>query len=173
MSRFKGIVHPKMNFVIIYSCSCCCVSFFLLINSKEIMLVINQLTAPIDFHSRNKNSMEINGLHQLFGYWYSSKYHPCSAEERNWWRWVNDERISIFGWNCPFKSAWGLYKVLPPVSELACGSVAFGDLACVLVLSVCFISRKNVDLEQLLARCGMPWSLQHWQLYSFFQWNMS
>jgi len=49
-----------------------------------------------------KNTMEVNGVHQLFGYPYSSKYHLlCSAEERNsyrvvetTWGWVNYDTFS-------------------------------------------------------------------------------
>jgi len=32
------------------------------------------LMDPIDFHSREKNTMEVNGVHQLSGYRHSSKY---------------------------------------------------------------------------------------------------
>jgi len=50
-------------------------SFFLLLNKKEDILKNNgQLMDPIDFHSRTKNTMEVdkntievNGVQQLFG----------------------------------------------------------------------------------------------------------
>ncbi len=49
-----------------------------------------------------KNTMEVNGYHQLFGNQHSSKYLLlCSAEERNSyrfrtdWGWVNNNRIFI------------------------------------------------------------------------------
>ncbi len=32
------------------------------------MLVTKQLTVAIDFHSMEKNTMEVNGCRQLFGY---------------------------------------------------------------------------------------------------------
>ncbi len=38
------------------------------------MLVIKQLLAPIDFHIMGKNTVEVNGDYQLFGYPHSSKY---------------------------------------------------------------------------------------------------
>ncbi len=48
------------------------------------MLETKHLTVAIDFHSIEKNTMEINGYHQLFGFQHSSKYLLlCSAEERN------------------------------------------------------------------------------------------
>ncbi len=38
---------------------------------------------PIDFHSMDKNTMEVNGYRQLFGYQHSSKYLLlCLTEER-------------------------------------------------------------------------------------------
>ncbi len=54
--------------------------------------------------------MEINGYCQLFSYQHSSRYLLlCSDEERNSYRfgtsgrWVNDDRIVIFGWTIPLK----------------------------------------------------------------------
>ncbi len=44
------------------------------------MLVAQQLTVPIDFHSMEKNIMEVNGYQQMFGYQHSPKYLLlCSA----------------------------------------------------------------------------------------------
>ncbi len=37
------------------------------------MLVTKQLTVAIDFHSMGKNTMEVSGYRQLFGYQHSSK----------------------------------------------------------------------------------------------------
>jgi len=47
------------------------------------MLVTRQLTAPIEFHSMGKkNTMDVNGCHQLSGYRHYSKYLPlCSSEK--------------------------------------------------------------------------------------------
>ncbi len=58
------------------------------------------------FSLYGKNTLEVNGYHQLFGYQHSSKYLlSFSTKERNsywfgttWW-WVND---GIFGWSIPF-----------------------------------------------------------------------
>ncbi len=51
----------------------------------------------IGFHS--KNTMEVSGDQQMFGYTHSSKFILCSAEEKNW---VNDDNFN-FGVNYPFK----------------------------------------------------------------------
>ncbi len=50
------------------------------------MWVSKQLLAHIDFDSRKKNTMEVTGDQQLCNYQRSSKYHLCSAEERNSFR---------------------------------------------------------------------------------------
>jgi len=64
------------------------------------MSVTKELTDPIDFHSRKKNT---NGVHQLSDNWHSSTYIIlCSTEERNSyrfgtrWGWVNYDNIYIF-----------------------------------------------------------------------------
>ncbi len=68
------------------------------------MLVTKQLTVAIDFHYMEKNTMEVNGYRQLFGYLHSLKYFIlCSTEDRDSYRsgimgWgVNDERILVSG----------------------------------------------------------------------------
>ncbi len=65
----------------------------------------------IDFHSRKKNTMEVNGAPELLCFPHSSEYLPlCSAEQRHsyrfgtTWGWVNDDRIFIFGWTIPLRS---------------------------------------------------------------------
>jgi len=64
-------------------------SFFLQLNIKEDILknVGNQtVECRSDFHSmeEKKNTSEVNGFGQLFGYRHSSKYLLlCSTEERN------------------------------------------------------------------------------------------
>ncbi len=62
----------------------------------------------IDFHSRKKNTMEVNGAPELLCFPHSSEYLPlCSAEQTNsyrfgtTWGWVNDDTIFIFGWTIP------------------------------------------------------------------------
>ncbi len=47
------------------------------------MLIIKQLRVATDVHSIEKNTTEVNGDHQQFGYRHSSKYILCSTEERN------------------------------------------------------------------------------------------
>jgi len=71
----KGIVHPKMKMsVIIYSPSSCSkpewISFFCWTQEKKFwrIRVTKQLMDPIDIKI-NKNTMEVNGVHQLLGYW--------------------------------------------------------------------------------------------------------
>ncbi len=63
----------------------------------------------IDFHSRKKNTLEVNGAPELLCFPHSSEYLPlCSAEQRhsyrfgNTWGWVNDN--FHFWVNYPFKS---------------------------------------------------------------------
>jgi len=60
-------------------------NFFLVLKTKEgIESVTKQLMDPIGIHLFP--TMEVNGIHQLSGYWlrHSSKYISlCSAEERN------------------------------------------------------------------------------------------
>ncbi len=94
------------NPVIIYSPSSSS-NFFVLLNTKEDIL-------------KNVGNRAVLGHHWLPLYFFSyygsqwcpktallptsSKYLPlCSAEQRNWnyLRWVNDDRIFIFGWTIP------------------------------------------------------------------------
>ncbi len=72
------------------------------------MFVTSLFWGTIDFHSRRKNTMEVNGAPELLCFPHSSEYLPlCSAEQRNsyrfgtTWGWVNDDRIFIFGWTIP------------------------------------------------------------------------
>ncbi len=67
----KGIVHPKIEFVIIYSLTCCpkpVLNFFHVLNTKEDILknVGNQTVAgPLDCRIK-KNTMEVTVDQQLF-----------------------------------------------------------------------------------------------------------
>ncbi len=72
----------------------------------------------IDFHSRKKNTMEINGAPELLCFPHSSEYLPlCSAEQRHsyrfgtTWGWVNDDRIFIFGWTIPLTTMYLHQKI--------------------------------------------------------------
>ncbi len=60
-------------------------SFFLLLNTKEdILKNVENQTVAIDFHSMEKNTVEVFGNQKLFNYQHSSKYiRLCSTEERN------------------------------------------------------------------------------------------
>ncbi len=62
------------------------------------MLVLN------DFFSRERNTMEVNGDHQLFDYQYSSKYLHNSYRFGTKWGWVKDDNIFIFGWTIPLRN---------------------------------------------------------------------
>jgi len=79
----------------------------LIITDKDILKnVSNQLMNPIDFH-RYKNTMEVNGIHQLFGYQHSSTYlflvfsRSKRSRFETTWGWVNDDRIFICMWTIP------------------------------------------------------------------------
>jgi len=135
----KGIIHLKMKkkkkkkTVIIHSPS----SFFKLVwisffcwTQREIfwwMSATRQLMNPIDFHSRKKKTMNING------YWHSSKYLPlCSAEERHsyrletTWGWVNYDRIIFsffFKWTIPLTSLSHFH----PLAQLKCYDLLLGQ----------------------------------------------
>ncbi len=76
----------------------------------------------IDFHSKKKNTMEVNGAPELLCFPHSSEYIPlCSAEQRHSYRFrttwgrVNDDRIFIFGWTIPLmalftENLWIMYS---------------------------------------------------------------
>ncbi len=63
----------------------------------------------IDFHSRKKNTMEVNGAPELLCFPHSEYLPLCLAEQRHsyrfetTWGWVNDDRIFIFGWTIPLR----------------------------------------------------------------------
>ncbi len=70
-----------------------------------------QFWGTIDFHSIFFPTIEVNGAPKQPGYKLSSKYLPlCSAEQinsyrfGNTWRWVNDDRMFIFGRTIPLIS---------------------------------------------------------------------
>jgi len=109
ISFLKGIVHPKWkcwHHLLTLKWFQTCMSFFLLLNTKEnILKNVGNRTVdcnhwlPLIFFP----TMEGNGVHQLFNCQHSSKYLLlCSTEERNsyrfgtTWGWVNDDRILIF-----------------------------------------------------------------------------
>ncbi len=64
--------------------------YVFVLNTKEDILkkVCNQaVLGTIDFHSRNENSMEVNGAPELLCFPHSSEYLPlCSAEQRHSYR---------------------------------------------------------------------------------------
>ncbi len=51
-----------------------CMGFFLILNTKEDILKNQTVVGPHDFHSRERNTIEVNGDHQLFDYQHSLKY---------------------------------------------------------------------------------------------------
>jgi len=135
----KGIVHPKMSilssFVRFFQT---CMSFFLLLNTNEdILKNVGKWTVDgLHCLPWKKNTMEVNGAHQLFSYWHSSKYlRLCSTEERNSyrfgtaWGWVNDDNIFIFGWTIPLRMghfwlhllnsiSWSSFKILKHIKKI-------------------------------------------------------
>ncbi len=62
---------------------------------------------PIDFHWMDKNTMEVNGYRQLFGYQHSSKYIIlCLTEERvNYCRFFHLNQVVLW-WNPLTSVAW-------------------------------------------------------------------
>ncbi len=58
-------------------------------------------------------TMEVNGDPKQPDYTLSSEYLPLCSEQThsyrsgNTWGWVNDDRISIFGWAVPLNERWG------------------------------------------------------------------
>ncbi len=89
--RVKWIDRPKNeNSVIIYSPSSSSkpvwISMFCRTQRKIFgrQFVTRLFWGTIDFHSRNKNTMEVNGAPELLCFPRSSEYLPlCSAEQRN------------------------------------------------------------------------------------------
>ncbi len=84
----KGIVHTKMG---------------------------HHFWGTIDFHCILFPTMDVNGAPKEPNYKLSSKYLPlCSAEQRHSnrfvtsWRWINDDRIVIFGWTVPLSILYHL-----------------------------------------------------------------
>ncbi len=106
---------------------------FVLPNTKEDILkkVVTRLFwGTIDFHSRKKNTMKVNGAPELLCFPHSSEYLPlCSAEQRHscrfgtTWGWVNDDRIFIFGWTIPLRPKVILLAEIIFVGFLFCASL--------------------------------------------------
>ncbi len=70
-------------------------------SEKSRILVAKQLTVAIDFHNMKKNTMEVNGYLQIFGYQHSFKY-----LQRNMF---NIRRKLIQVWNkCRVSKLWHL-----------------------------------------------------------------
>ncbi len=119
---FASHLHPwrdsspkNENSVIIYSHSSSSkpvwMSLFCWTTKEDIWrkFVTRLFWGTIEFHSRKKNTMEVNGAPELLCFPHSSEYLPlCSAEQRHsyrfgtTWGWVNDR---IFGWTIPLSSS--------------------------------------------------------------------
>jgi len=71
------------------------------------MSVTRQLMDTIDFHIRKRNTMEVNGVHQLFGFLtFFKMFSYVFSRRKNYrfettWGWVNDDRIFILKWTIP------------------------------------------------------------------------
>ncbi len=88
---------------------------FVLLNTRKIFwrkFVTRLFWGTIDFHSRKKNTMEVNCAPELLCFPHSSEYLPlCWAEQRHayrletTWGWVNDDKIFIFEWTIPLRAA--------------------------------------------------------------------
>ncbi len=96
----------------------------------------------IDFHSRKKNTMEVNGDPELLCFTHASEYLPlCSAEQRNsyrfrtTWGWVNDDRIVIFGWTIPLRKCCKRIRAFCSRNEPVVGSVFTHFILCIFLKS--------------------------------------
>ncbi len=119
---YQYILHPlkrdsspkNENSVIIYSSSSSSkpawISLFCWTQRKIFWrkFITRLLWWTIDFHSRKKHTMEVNGAPELLCFPHSSEYLPLSSAEQRHsyrfgttWGWVNDDRIFIFGWTIP------------------------------------------------------------------------
>jgi len=65
------------------------------------MSVTKQLMYPIDFHSICSPTMEVNGVYQLSGYWYSLKY--LKKKETTVW---NNLRVQYMKWSKVNHFSW-------------------------------------------------------------------
>ncbi len=117
--RLKGIVHPKMKILSLFThpqvvpnlYECLCSAEHKGRYSEECGKQSSSgalLTSIVFFFP----TMEVNGAPKQPGYKLSSKYLPlCSAEQRHsyrfgtTWGWVNDDIIFIFGWTIPLRPA--------------------------------------------------------------------
>ncbi len=117
--RLKGIVHPKMKMLSLFThpyvipnlYECLCSAEHKGRYFKECGK--QQFWGTIFFHSIICPTMEVNGAPKQPCYKFSSKYLPsCLSEQRNSyrfgtpWGWVNDDRIFIFWVNYPFKTGF-------------------------------------------------------------------
>ncbi len=68
--HINGIVTPKMKMLSSFTRPSCrykpCMSFFLMFEHKEEILKKQKVVGLLDFHSRERNIMEVSGDHQLF-----------------------------------------------------------------------------------------------------------
>ncbi len=69
-STFIGIFHPKMKMLSSFIHLQVVPNLYEFSSAEHILLVrmwvIKQLLVPIDFHSKEKNTMEVNGFDQLY-----------------------------------------------------------------------------------------------------------
>ncbi len=63
---FIGTANPKIKIVRIYSPLCNSKPVYVSFFTKEDFLNNQKLLVPIDFNNRERNTMEVNGDHQLF-----------------------------------------------------------------------------------------------------------
>jgi len=64
------------------------------------------MMTPIDFRMRGKNTIEVSGCRQMFGYQHSLKYLLCSIKTQN--------RFGTSFWvNYPFKKKFNNALVIP------------------------------------------------------------
>ncbi len=79
----KGIVHPKIKMLSSFTHPQVVPNLYEFICSAG-TFVTRLFWGTVDFHSRKKNTMEVNGAPELLCFPHSSEYLPlCSAEQRH------------------------------------------------------------------------------------------
>jgi len=144
-------------------------NFFLMLNTKDILKVTSMV---------GKKTMKFNVLHQLLGYWHSSKYLiMCSAEEINsyrfetTWEWVND--IFILKWTIPLNYIRQLKDITTHFTNLECNNKHDGIKLCKTIqvtLYNCSVS-LTVPLFTVVKVLGTDNEL-HMQVLKLLSWRI-
>ncbi len=137
VSRIKGL---KLKLFQTYS-----MSFFCWAQKKIFrrMLVTKQLTVAIDFHSKEKNTTEVNGFRELFKLPTLFKISSFVLNRRKkptqvWKKW----RVNFHFWvNYPFKLSFE--------SDFQCDLRLLGIYVCMYVYVYVYNTSKNVNVLKI------------------------